>query len=167
MTIDGLIMTLCYVTRWINYDNCALCSNVHSVPDLQHQKKKKTKQNKTACSLCSLYHYWKKYKEVASATSRAPRSNGWNILPSLIQKLKGFFLPNASHVKDPWKHKKEFKTSTNKENVRNSETTAMETERRKRRRRKTRRKRNRSRRRRWRSWLVIYAGLLTCCFNFA
>ena len=35
-------------------------------------------------------------------------------------------------MKGLWKHKKEFKTSTDKEKVRNSETTAVETERRKR-----------------------------------
>jgi len=43
-------------------------------------------------------------------------------LPSLIQKLKVFFLPNVSHVKGPWKHKKEFKrinTNTKREKVRN------------------------------------------------
>ena len=42
-------------------------------------------------------------------TSRAQlqKSNSWNILPSLIQKLKVFFLPNVSHMKGPWKHSKE------------------------------------------------------------
>ena len=61
-------------------------------------------------------------------------------MPSLIQKLEVFFFPNASHVKGLWKHKKEFKTSTNREKVRNSETTTVKTERRKRRRRKRRKK---------------------------
>ena len=32
--------------RWIDYDNCALCSNIHSVLDLQHQKKKKNEKKK-------------------------------------------------------------------------------------------------------------------------
>jgi len=44
-------------------------------------------------------------------------------LPSLIQKLKVLFLPNASHVKGPWKRKKEFKrinnTNKNRKKVRN------------------------------------------------
>ena len=38
-------------------------------------------------------------------------------MPSVIQKSKIFFLPNASHVKGLWKQKKEYKT--NKEKVRN------------------------------------------------
>ena len=54
MTIDGLIMTLCYVTRWINYDNCALCSNVHSVPDFKHKKKKKKKKKHALSIHCTI-----------------------------------------------------------------------------------------------------------------
>ena len=40
-------------------------------------------------------------------------------MPSLIQKSKVFFFPNASHVKGLWKHKKEFKINTNREKVSN------------------------------------------------
>ena len=47
------------------------------------------------------------------------KCNGWNILPSLTQKSKVFFFPNASHVNRLWKHKKEFKTNPNREKVRN------------------------------------------------
>ena len=59
---------------------------------------------------------------IVTSQAQLQKSNSWNILSSLIQKLKVFFLPNVSHMKGPWKHKKEFKrinTNTNKEKVRN------------------------------------------------
>ena len=61
---------------------------------------------------------------IVTSWAQLEKSNGWNILPPLIQKLKVFFLPNVSHVKGPWTHKKEFKrintnTNTNREKMRN------------------------------------------------
>ena len=66
-------------------------------------------------SLFIVHRYRGKYKELGSATLQAQRSNGWNILPSLIQKSKVVFFPNANHMKGLWKYKKEFKTSKNRE----------------------------------------------------
>ena len=59
---------------------------------------------------------------IVTSQAQLQKSNGWNILPSLIQKLKVFFLPNVCHMKGPWKYKKEFKrisTNTKREKVRN------------------------------------------------
>ena len=94
--------------------HCAVISTMYHTCNIKI-KKLKIKNKQTACSLCSLYHHWEKYKEMASATSWAQRSSGWNILLSLIQKSKVVFFPNASHVKGLWKYKKEFKTSKNRE----------------------------------------------------
>ena len=61
-------------------------------------------------------------QSIVTSRAQLQKSNGWNILPSLIQKLKVFFLPNASHVKGPWKYKNEIKrinTNTYREKVRN------------------------------------------------
>ena len=51
-------------------------------------------------------------------------------MPSLIQKLKVFFLPNVSHVKGPWKHKKNTKESAQTQIERRweTETTIVEKE---------------------------------------
>ena len=161
-------MTLCYVTRWMDYDNCALCSNVYSVLDLQHPKKKK--------SMLKHFNGWNITAQCTiSATSQAQRSNGWNILPFLIQKSKFSFFPNASHVKGFGTIKKNSKQALTVGEKRSAqknrrwETQKPQLWRQKEEREegeKEERRRNRSRRRRWRPWLLICAGLLACCFNF-